>query len=70
MRWADLLKRTLGVDALECPRCRGRMKPIAEVTEPEAIRKILRAMGLPAEAPRAEPARPPPQLGFDFDQAG
>ena len=70
MRRADLLKRTMGVDALECPRCRGTMKLIAEITEPEAVVKILRAMGLPDAAPRAAPARPPPQSAFEFDQAG
>jgi hypothetical protein len=44
------------------------MKVIATIDEPGVIRKILRAMGLPAEAPRAEPARPPRQLRFEFDQ--
>jgi hypothetical protein len=44
------------------------MKVIATIDEPETIRKILRAMGLPTEAPRASPARPPPQLRFEFDQ--
>ncbi len=66
--WAKLLKRSFGFDVLSCPKCGGRMKVIATIDEPEVIRKILRAMGLPAEAPRAEPARPPPQLEFDFDQ--
>ncbi len=66
--WADLLKRTLGLDVLECPRCHVRMKVIALIEEPEVARKILRAMGLPSEAPRAEPARSPPQLALEFDQ--
>jgi hypothetical protein len=34
------------------------------------VGKILRSMGLPDVAPRASPARPPPQLDFDFDQVG
>ncbi len=41
MRRADLLKRTMGLDALECPRCRGRLEPIAEILEPGAVGKIL-----------------------------
>jgi hypothetical protein len=68
MRRADLLKRTLSLDVLACPRCGGRMEAIAEITEPEVIGKILRAMGLPDTPPRASPARPPPQLAFDFAQ--
>jgi hypothetical protein len=68
MRRADLLKRTLGVDVLECPRCRGRMEPIAEILEPGAVAKILRSMGLPDSPPRVSPARPPPQMDFDFAQ--
>jgi hypothetical protein len=34
MRRADLIKRTMGLDALECPRCRGRLEPIAEILKP------------------------------------
>jgi hypothetical protein len=68
MRRADLLKRTLGVDVLECPRCGGRMEPIAEIIDREAVGKILRAMGLPDSPPRAAPARSPPQGDLDFVQ--
>jgi len=46
MRRADLLKRTLGVDVLECPRCGGRMEPIAEITEPEAVGNPSTALGI------------------------
>ena len=31
--WAELLKRTFGVDVLECPTCRGRMRLVAMLTE-------------------------------------
>ena len=41
---------------------------IAMVEEPETIRKILGAMGLPTEAPVPDPARPPPQGMFEFAQ--
>ena len=43
------------------------MKVLACITEPEAIRKILRAMKLSTEIPRALPARPPPQGELEFD---
>ena len=35
--WATLLKRTFGLDVLECSKCGGRMKVIACITEAEAI---------------------------------
>jgi len=45
------------------------MEVIATIDEPGVVRRILEAMGLPWEAPRASPARPPPcQLRFEFDQ--
>jgi hypothetical protein len=69
--WAELLRRTFGLNVLDCPRCHGRMEPIASIEDPEVIRKILGAMGLPGEPPRASPAREiGRQLGFEFDQAG
>jgi len=69
--WANLLKRTLGIDVLFCPRCHGRMKVIACIEELAVIRRILGARGLPLEGPKASPARPPPgQQGFEFDQEG
>ena len=67
--WATLMRRTFAMDVLDCPRCHGRMKVIALIDEPEAIRRILVSRGLPTEAPRAAPARPPPgQQRFEFDQ--
>jgi len=35
--WAELLARTFAVDVLECPTCKGRMKLIALVKNPENI---------------------------------
>jgi hypothetical protein len=59
--WAVLLKRVFMTDALTCPKCQGRMKILAAITEPDAIRKILDHLGIPSEAPRRTVARPPPQ---------
>jgi hypothetical protein len=58
--WAELLKRTFGVDVLECPTCKGRMKLLAVVTEPKSIERILRHLGEPTEPPKRAPARGPP----------
>jgi hypothetical protein len=59
--WAVLLKRVFMTDALTCPKCDGRMKILAAITEPDAIRKILDHLGIPSEAPRRTFARSPPQ---------
>ena len=66
--WATLLRRTFGLDVLACCKCRGRMKAIACISEPALFRKILAAMKLSSEIPRAAPARPPPQGEFEFAQ--
>jgi hypothetical protein len=58
--WAELLKRTFGVDVLECPKCKGRMKLLAVVTDPKSMERILRHLGEATEPPKREPARGPP----------
>ena len=64
--WAELLRRTFGVDALHCPLCGGRRELIALITQPHTAQRILGAMGLPAEPPALAPARPPPQPRLPF----
>ena len=59
--WAVLLKRVFMTDALTCPKCQGRMKIVAAITKPDAIRRILDRLEIPSEAPRRASARPPPQ---------
>jgi len=58
--WAELLKRTFGVDVLECPKCKGKMKLLAVVTEAKSIQRMLRHLGEATEPPAREPARGPP----------
>ena len=60
--WALLLKRVFLTDVLECPKCKGRMKILAAVMKPGSVRRVLKHLGLPTEAPRLRPARSPPQL--------
>ena len=67
--WAVLLKRVFLVDVLECPKCKGRMRIIAAVTEPASVRRVLESLGLPSEAPRLRAARPPPQTEFGDETA-
>ena len=47
--WATLLHRVWGVDVLACPRCGGRMRFIATITDRVVIRRILEHLGLPAD---------------------
>jgi hypothetical protein len=45
---------------LECPGCGGDIRPIAFITEPWQIGKILTHLGEPLERPPVSPARGPP----------
>ncbi len=57
--WAELLA-TLGIDALACPKCAGRMRVVRLVRDTHDIRKSLTAMGEATEPPSRAPARGPP----------
>jgi hypothetical protein len=58
--WAELLKRTFGVDPKECPDCGGQMKMIANIMRADAVIAILDAQGLPTAAPFIRSCRGPP----------
>jgi hypothetical protein len=55
--WAELIRRVFSVDVLECPSCGGRMRILAAIQTPGAIRAILEHLGLPSRAPPISPAR-------------
>ena len=57
--WSDLLRKTFAIDTI-CPRCKSPLRLIALIETEDTITKILSAMGLPTEAPKPWPARPPP----------
>jgi hypothetical protein len=57
-RWAELMRRTFGVDVLACPRCGGRLRLMALIAQPAIIARILTHLGLPADVPA--PARGSP----------
>ena len=58
--WAELLKRTFGVDVETCPRCGGRMRLLALITDPPEVARFLRHHGELTEPPPRAPARAPP----------
>jgi hypothetical protein len=49
--WAELMHRVFELDVLLCPRCQGRMRLLATIQTPAAIRAILDCLGLPARPP-------------------
>jgi len=58
--WAELLARTFGVDVLACPKCQGRMKLLAMLTDPVQVARYLAAVGEATEVPRRSDNRGPP----------
>ena len=57
--WATLLRRSHHLDVLDCPRCRGRMRPIAVVRDKAHARRFLAHLDKPHEPPALAPARDP-----------
>jgi hypothetical protein len=66
LSWADLIKRVFATEVLVCPRCSGRARVIAAITQPEVIRAILKCLELSPRAPPIAPARPSPQGQLDL----
>ncbi|MFH1130281.1 MAG: hypothetical protein V1754_03035, partial [Pseudomonadota bacterium] len=62
MLWSELLMRVFQNDVLACPKCGGRLRLVALIKEPKALRKICEHLGFPTELPKPAPARPPPQM--------
>jgi hypothetical protein len=66
LAWARLMARVFAIDVQRCPKCGGDRVMIAFITAPSVIKKILRHLNLPTEAPPIAPARAPPQTDFDW----
>ena len=65
--WAELLRRVFAIEIFTCPRCGGSRRLLAAIQDPLSIERVLRAMGLPCDAPELAEARAPPggeQGGF------
>jgi hypothetical protein len=52
--WAALMRRAFALDVLACPRCGDRMRLIATIADPRAVRQLL------AAGPPGEPCGPGP----------
>jgi len=57
IEWAKLLKRIFNIDADKCPSCDGRLRAISAITEPKAIRDILRHLKIKEEPPDPLPSK-------------
>ena len=55
--WARLMQRAFEIDVLACPRCGGRLRLIATVEDPRAIREVLDALAFSTEAVERAPPR-------------
>jgi hypothetical protein len=60
------MRRVFAVDVFECPACGGRMRVIAAIEDPHAVRAILECLGFPARAPPTATARPMEQADLPF----
>jgi hypothetical protein len=59
VKWADLLKRVWGIDALSCPKCGGRMTALAVVEDADEVARYLANTG---QATVHQRAQAPPDL--------
>jgi hypothetical protein len=67
MGWAQRLKRVFAIDVEKCDRCRGAVRIIACIEDPQVIEQILRHLGLGgALSGEALPRAPPATAGL-FD---
>ena len=59
--WARLTRKVYEADPLECPKCKGPMRVIAQIDDPGVARRILEHLGrwVPEPAERAPPAGAP-----------
>ena len=65
LAWAVLLKRTMGLDVLACPKCGDRMRLVAVIEHPQVAAKLLGHLHLPAQAPpRGRACYPPRELAL------
>jgi hypothetical protein len=65
--WAELMRRTFGIDVLACPQCGGRLRLLALIEHAPIVARILGRLGLPTDRPEPRPARAPPGDVVDVD---
>jgi hypothetical protein len=69
--WAGLLRRVYAADVLQCPKCQGKLKVLAFLSDGPVVKKVLTHLGLPtSHAPLAPVRYEPEQLPLDVPFAG
>ncbi len=58
----------MGVDVLECPKCQGRLRALAVITDRQPVQRILSHLGMATEAPPLARARDPTDDVDDVEQ--
>ena len=54
--WAEMIRKVYEVDPMICPRCGGRMKIVAFLTDYSVVDRIIRHLGLTFAAERPPPS--------------
>ena len=67
LSWARLLARVFLIDVTVCPHCGGKMKIIAALTEPGAIRAYLDGVGPGFTPASRRPGEPPASDGIEYE---
>jgi hypothetical protein len=55
--WAEMIRKVYEVDPMICPRCGGRMRVVAFLTEYAVIDRIIRLLGLTFVAEKPPPSQ-------------
>jgi hypothetical protein len=66
--WARLIQKIYEVDPLTCPKCKGAMKIISFIDQPEVIKAILQHVGLWETQKRPPPKTKSPLLVGTYDE--
>jgi len=61
--WAELLKKTFGIDLFTCRKCGGPTIVKAFITDPQEVKKIMNHFGI---EPRPPPSRPNFEIVYDL----
>jgi hypothetical protein len=62
--WAEMVRRVYEVDPMICPRCGGRMKVVAFLTEHAVVDRMVRHLELTFVAEKPPPAYPFEQVAL------
>jgi len=68
--WAAMIRKVYEVDPMLCPRCGGRMKVVAFLTEPAIVDRIIDHLRLTFVAERPPPSHVFEQVALTAAEAG